>query len=62
MLPSPQIGQYVRLEDYGGRLIVKAVSEDGGRVDLVSECDPTYVRNDVRCVDLLLAEDYSAES
>lgn len=62
MLPTPQIGQYVRLDDYGGRLIVKAVSEDGGRVDLVSESDPKYVRNDVRCVDLLLAEDYSAES
>jgi hypothetical protein len=62
MLPSPQVGQYVRLDDYARRLIVKAVSEDGGRVDLVSECDPEYVRNDVRCVDLLLAEDYSAES
>jgi hypothetical protein len=62
MLPTPQIGQYVRLDDYGGRLIVKAVSEDGGRVDLISECDPKYVRIDVRCVDLLLAEDYSAES
>lgn len=48
MLPTPQIGQYVRLDDYGGRLIVKAVSENGGRVDLVSECDPKYVRNDGR--------------
>jgi hypothetical protein len=62
MLPTPQVGQLVRLNDYEGRLIVKAVSEDGGKVDLVSECDPRYVRNDVRCVDLLLAEDYSAES
>jgi hypothetical protein len=62
MLPTPQIGQYVRLDDYRGRLIVKAVNEDGGRVDLVSECDPEYVRNDVRCVDLLLAEDYAAGS
>jgi hypothetical protein len=62
MLPSPQIGQLVRLEDYKGRLIVKAVSEDGGIVDLVSECEPTYVRSNVPCVDLLLAEDYSAES
>lgn len=62
MLPTPQIGQYVRLDDYEGRLIVKTVSEDGGRVDLVSACDPKYLRNDVRCVDLLLAEDYSAES
>lgn len=62
MLPTPQIGQYVRLDDYGGRLIVKAVSEDGGRVDLVSERDSKYLRKDVHCVDLLLAEDYSAES
>jgi hypothetical protein len=62
MLPTPQIGQYVRLENYGARLIVKAVSEDGSRVDLVSECDPKYVRNEVRCIDLLLAEDYAAES
>lgn len=62
MLPTPQIGQSVRLEDYGGRLIIKAVSEDGDKVDLVSECDPGYVRHDIRCVDLLLAEDYSAES
>jgi hypothetical protein len=62
MLPSPQIGRYVRLEDYDGILIVKAASENGGRVDLISESDPKYVRNGVRCVDLLLAEGYSAES
>jgi hypothetical protein len=62
MLPTPQVGQYVRLEDYDGRLIIKSVSEDGGSVDLISQCDPNYVRNAVRCVDLLLAEDYSAES
>lgn len=36
MLPSPQVGQFVRLEDYKGRLIVKAVSDDGGLVHLVS--------------------------
>lgn len=62
MQPSPQVGQFVRLEDYKGRLIVKFVSEDGGRVDLVSECDPDYVRENIPCLDLMLAEDYSAES
>ena len=62
MLPSPQVGQFVRLEDYKGGLIVKAVSDDGGLVALVSECEPSYIRTNVRCVDLLLAEDYSAAS
>jgi hypothetical protein len=40
MLPKPDVGQLVRLETYDGRLIVKRVSDDGGRVDLVSETDP----------------------
>jgi hypothetical protein len=61
MLPKPDVGQLVRLETYDGRLIVKKVSDDGGRVDLVSETDPKLAINDVPCLDLLLAEDYSAD-
>jgi hypothetical protein len=61
MLPKPDVGQLVRLETYDGRLIVKKVSDDGGRVDLVSETDPNFTINDVPCLDLLLTEDYSAD-
>lgn len=59
MLPKPEIGQLVRLETYDGRLIIKSVSDDGGKVDLVSETDPSYQLNNVPCLNLLLAEDYS---
>jgi hypothetical protein len=62
MLPKPDIGQLVRLENYDGRLIVKSVSDDGGKVDLISESDPAYQVRDVSCLDLLLVEDYSADS
>jgi hypothetical protein len=61
MLPKPDVGQLVRLETYDGRLIVKKVSDDGGRVDLVSETDPNLTINDVPCLDLLFTEDYSAD-
>ena len=61
MLPKPDVGQLVRLETYDGRLIVKRVSDDGGRVDIVSEADPNFTINDVPCLDLLLTEDYSAD-
>jgi hypothetical protein len=62
MLPTPQVGQLVRLEDYGERLIVKAVGNDGSSVDLVSESDASYECKSVPCLNLLLAEDYSTES
>jgi hypothetical protein len=62
MLPTPQVGQLVRLDDYDGRLVVKQVSSDGSSVDLVSEFDASYERRNVPCLDLLLAEDYSTES
>jgi hypothetical protein len=62
MLPTPQVGQFVRLDDYNERLVVKQVSSDGSSVDLVSECDASYERKNVPCLDLLLAEDYSSES
>jgi hypothetical protein len=62
MLPKPEFGQLVRLENYDERLIITSVSDDGGKVDLVSETDPTHRISDVPCLDLLLAEDYSAES
>jgi hypothetical protein len=62
MLPTPQIRQFVSLEDYKDRLIVKAVSSDGSSVDLVSESDANSELKSVPCLDLLLAEDYSTES
>jgi hypothetical protein len=62
MLPEPEIGQFVRLENHNERLIIKSVSSDGGKVDLISETDPAYQIKDVPCLDLLLAENYSAES
>jgi hypothetical protein len=61
MLPKPQVGQMVRLDTYDGRLIITSVSDDGGKVNLISEADPDYQLNDVPCLDLLLAEDYSGE-
>jgi hypothetical protein len=62
MLPKPEIGQLVRLENHDERLVIKSVSDDGGKVDLVSETDSSYQISDVPCLDLLLAEDYSADS
>ena len=61
MLPKPDVGQLVRLETYDGRLIVKKVSDDGGRVDLVSKTESNLTFNDVPCLELLLTEDYSAD-
>ena len=61
MLPKPDVGQLVRLETYDGRLIVKRVSDDGGRVHLVSEADPNLTINDVPCLDVLLTEDHLAD-
>jgi hypothetical protein len=61
MLPKPDVGQLVRLETYDGRLIVKKVSDDGGRVDLVAETDPNLTFNGVPCLELLLTEDHSAD-
>ena len=65
ILPKPEVGQLGRLENYDERLILTFVSDDGGKVDLVdvvSETDLTHRISDVPCLDLLLAEDYSAES
>jgi hypothetical protein len=61
MLPKPEIGQHVVLSDYSGDLIITAVSNDGGKVNLVSEADPEYKLNDVSCLDLLPAEGESAD-
>jgi len=47
MLPKPVTGQIVRHENYDGNLIVNAVSEDGGTVDLVSMSDPTFTLRNV---------------
>jgi hypothetical protein len=54
MLPKPEVGQLVRLENYDERLIITSISDDGGKVDLVSETDPTHRISDVPCLDLLL--------
>ena len=56
MLPKPEVGQIVRLDTYEGKLIVKAVSEDGGTVDLASVSDPNYTLSKVPCPQLLPAE------
>ena len=56
MLPKPDVGQKVRLEDRDGQFIVKSVSADGGLVDLVSDTDPSVVVANVPCLELLLAE------
>lgn len=61
MLPTPQIGQLVRMETHDARLIIKYVSEDGGKVELVSEADSSFELKDVPCLDLLLVQDYSAD-
>lgn len=61
MLPKPEVGQLVRLEGVDERLVIKAVNQDGGRVDVYPQSNPAGVMHDVPCVDLLLIEDYSAD-
>lgn len=56
MLPKPDVGQIVRLDTYEGKLIIRAVSEDGSTVDLASAADPNYSLSNVPCQQLLPAE------
>ena len=56
MLPKPDVGQRVRVEGRDGDFIVKAVSADGGIVDLVSEADPSVEVTGVACLSLMLPE------
>ena len=53
MLPSPQVGQIVRIETSDDLYIVEAVSADGGLVELVARDNPKRVLKDVPCLDLL---------
>ena len=56
MLPKPDVGQRVRVEGRDGDFIVKAVSEDGGMVDLMSEADSSIEITGVPCLSLMLPE------
>ena len=56
MLPKPDVGQRVRVEGRDGDFIVKAVSADGGIVDLVSEADSSVEVTGVACLSLMLPE------
>jgi hypothetical protein len=60
MTPAPETGQVVRHADYDGKMIVKAVSEDGNTVKLVAMHGEPHTLNDVPSKDLLPGEDLSA--
>ena len=57
---TPEVGQVVRLEGYGERLVVKSVSEDEQRVSLVTMADHPAVYGEVPVRELLPGEDLSA--
>ena len=57
---TPEIGQVVRLEGYGERLVVKSVSKDEQRVNLVTMADHPAVFGEVSVQELLPGEDLSA--
>ena len=56
LLPKPEVGQIVRLDTFEGKLIVTAVSEDGGTVDLASAIDSNHILKGIPCEQLLPAE------
>ena len=56
MLPKPDVGQRVRVEGRDEDFIVKAVSADGGIVDLVSEADSSLEVTGVAYLSLMLPE------
>ena len=57
---TPEIGQVVRLEGCGERLVVNSVSDDEQRVGLVTMTDHPSVYGEVPVQDLLPGEDLSA--
>lgn len=61
MLPKPEMGQKVLVDGREQRFIVKAVSSDGARVNLMSENAPGIELLNVPCVALLLDEGESAD-
>jgi hypothetical protein len=56
MLPKPQVGQKVRLDDHEEQFIIRSVSDDGGEVSVVSVLNPDQVLEHIPCLDLLLTE------
>jgi hypothetical protein len=59
-MPTPEVGQFVRLDGHEERLIVKSLSEDESVVELVSLTDHPCALTEVPVKDLLPGEDLSA--
>jgi len=59
-MPTPEVGQVVRIEGYDEKLVVKSLSEDESAVELVTESgDPCEPRK-IPIAELLPGEDLSA--
>ena len=57
---TPEVGQVVRLDNHDEKLVVKSLSQDGCRVELVSMTDDPRVVSGVAVAELLPGEDLSA--
>jgi hypothetical protein len=59
-MPTPEVGQVVRLADHDGKLVVKSLSADESKVELVTETGDPCGQEQIPVTDLLPGEDLSA--
>lgn len=59
-MPTPEIGQVVRLADHEEKLVVKSLSADERAVELVTETGDPCGQQQVPVTELLPGEDLSA--
>jgi hypothetical protein len=57
---TPEVGQFVRLADRDEKLVVKSLSEDEQRVELVTLTDHPRSLGEIPVSELLPGEDLSA--
>jgi len=59
-MPTPEVGQIVRLADHDGKLVVKSLSADENKVELVTEAGDPWGHQLISVTELLPGEDLSA--
>ena len=59
-MPSPEVGQFVRLDGHEEKLVVKSLSEDESKAELVTLTGHPCELSEVPVEDLLPGEDLSA--
>ena len=59
-MPTPEVGQIVRLADHDEKLVVKSLSADENKVELVTEAGDPWGHQLISVTELLPGEDLSA--